>query len=67
MSGPFDRSLRGPILRQKSKACGTDIYGVFPVSMQNACLVAGEDCSRGLIPYVGPGLLSVLENTVEIN
>ncbi|EDS04007.1 hypothetical protein OBE_15107 [human gut metagenome] len=42
-----------------SKACGTDIYGAVPGFDANASLPGGL---FGVIPYVGPGLLSVLEN-----
>ncbi len=59
MYGPFDR-VSGPILQADIESMQDGhIWGLFPISIQMPC--CREVCS-GLFRYVGPGLLSVLEN-----
>ena len=54
MSGPFDRESE-PILEADIESMRDGhIWGLFPISMQNALLPGGL---FGLFRYVGPGLL----------
>lgn len=63
MSGPFDR-VSGPILQADIESMRDGyIWGLFPISMEiPRCREVGLGLLSVFIPYVGPGLLSVLEN-----
>lgn len=63
MYEPFDR-MSGPILQADIETMRNGhIWGLFPISMEiPRCREVGLGLLSVFIPYVGPGLLSVLEN-----